>query len=300
MTDSVLVSVIIATYHREESFHKALESIINQTYPCLEIIVVDDNANVEWNTRTESIVNQIKQCAPDFLINYIRNERNKGSAESRNTGIRAANGQYITFLDDDDVYFPEKIEKQLEEMLQSNADYGLTDLFLYNQQDKLIDKRIRSYIQQTDQNSLICYHLMYHMTGTDTLMFKTNYLIGIGMFPQIDVGDEFYLMERAILGNGKICYSPHCYVKAYVHDGEEEGLSSGKKKIEGENLLFSEKKKYFDRLDWKSRQFVKMRHYAVISFANLRMKYYFGFVFYGLVSAATSPLGFIKMLKMMK
>lgn len=110
------------------------------------------------------------------------NDFNKGSAETRNIGINAANGEYITFLDDDDVYLPDKIKKQVEFMEVGEYDYSITDLILYNENDKEIDKRIRSYIKDMSSLSLMTYHLKYHMTGTDTMMFRKEYLTEIGGF----------------------------------------------------------------------------------------------------------------------
>lgn len=266
-----MVSVIIATYRRDEALRNALNSLVDQTYQNFEVVLVDDNANTEWSEKVLRIVESVKD---KITINYIVNEMNVGSAAARNNGIFAAEGQYITFLDDDDIYLPEKIEMQLRDMLVFNADYGITDLFLYDENDKLIDRRIRSYIKKVDTNSLMKYHFMNHMTGTDTFMFRTEYLRKIGGFPGIDVGDEFYLMRESILAKGKFTYSPHCYIKAYVHTGEFGGLSSGQKKIDGENALFMEKQKYFNMLDKKTIQYIKARHYAVLSFAEFRRRAY--------------------------
>ena len=205
------VSVIIATYRRNETLKRAIESVLNQTYNDIELIVVDDNADAEWNTEVSNIVN----IHP--AVKYIQNKENKGSAKTRNIGISEAEGEFITFLDDDDIYLSEKIEHQLNDMIKHNADFSVTDLLLYNERDKLIDKRIRSYITDYSPEQLLKNHLMHHITGTDTLMFKKSYLEKIGGFPPINVGDEFYLMKEAICGGGKLIYTKGCYVKAYVH-----------------------------------------------------------------------------------
>lgn len=261
-----MVSVIIATYRRESVLARAIESVLNQTYGDIEIIVVDDNANAEWNEKVKSIVERFKG------VKYIQNPENKGSGASRNVGIENAEGEYITFLDDDDVYLPEKVEHQLDALIKSEADFSVTDLFLYNENDKLVDKRIRSYINSYNKDELFIYHLMHHITGTDTLMFKKEYLIKIGGFPSIDFGDEFYLMKEAILGGGKFLYTPGCFVKAYIHYGAESGLSSGSTKIQGEKDLYQYKKKCFNLIDKKTRRYIICRHHAVLAFAYLKMK----------------------------
>ena len=291
--ENILVSVIIATYRRKKSLSDALQSLVNQTYKNLEVVIVDDNDDENWNAEVEDIVKNFKDR---LNINYVVNESNLGSAITRNKGINVAKGQYITFLDDDDVFLPQKIEMQLCDMIQSNADYGITDLFLYNENEVLIDKRVRSYIKSSNVNDLMRYHLLYHMTGTDTFMFKTEYLRKIGGFPGIDVGDEFYLMIQAILNGGKFEYSNHCYVKAYVHSGVTDSLSSGESKINGENALLKEKEKYYFYLSKRDIKYVEMRHYAVLAFAEMRRKKYIPFLIDALTAFSKSPIECVKML----
>ena len=106
MNERPLVSAIIATYKRAGLVTRAIGSVQRQTYTNLEIIVVDDGSP----DNTESVVRAI----PDERIRYIRHEKNKGLPAGRNTGIRAAKGQYIAFLDDDDEWRVDKIERQLQ------------------------------------------------------------------------------------------------------------------------------------------------------------------------------------------
>ena len=269
----ILVSVVVATYRRDESLKKALRSLYQQTYPAIEIILVDDNADISWNEKVVEIIDEFRSTNSEISFRHIVNYENQGSANTRNIGIQAANGQYITFLDDDDLYLPEKINRQVRSMIQAQSDFSLTNLFLYNKNDKLIDRRIRDYIQNTDQSSLLQYHLMYHMTGTDSMMFKKTYIKKIGGFPPIDVGDEFYLMCEAIAGGGKFSCLDVCDIKAYIHTGEG-GLSSGETKINGENQLYAYKKALFNQIDAKTRRYIRMRHHAVLAFSHIRQKRY--------------------------
>ena len=287
-------SVIIATYRRTESFKKALLSLATQTYKNIEVVVVDDNADENFNKEISKIVNEVKSENAHMDINLITNVQNSGSAKTRNIGIASATGEYITFLDDDDIYLPEKIEKQLEYMVENELDYSVTDLDLYSFEEKLINRRKREYIERTDRDSLLKYHFMYHITGTDTMMFKKEYLDRIGGFDAIDVGDEFYLMKKAIESGGKFGYLRRCDVKAYIHT-EDEGLSSGEGKLKGENQLFNFKKGYFHLLDKKSVAYIKMRHHAVLAFAFLRMKKIFLFFAESAKSFFCSPIECIKL-----
>lgn len=289
-----IVSIIVATYRRDSTLEKALLSLENQTYKNIEIVVVDDNADDFWNKKVSNIISSIRLKSTKPYI-YMKNQSNKGSANTRNIGIKAATGQYVSFLDDDDIYLPNKINSQVEHMIEKKSDFSLTDLNLYNENDKLVEKRNRNYIKEYDKESLLKYHLMYHMTGTDTMMFKKDYLLEIGGFPSIDIGDEFYLQLKAIDAGGKFSYLPECNVKAYVHT-ETEGLSSGESKVKGENALFEYKKTYFDKLDIQNIRYIKMRHYAVLAFAEVRRKNYLVFLKNAIYSFSSSPLECIRLL----
>ena len=180
-------------------------------------------------------------------------------------------------------------------MLREQADFSITDLYLYNDAGKLTDRRIRSYIQSYKTDDLIRYHLMYHMTGTDSLMFRREYLLGIGGFPHIDLGDEFYLMMRAIEAHGRLAYVQDCSIMAYVHGGEN-GLSSGQNKIKCENDLFEYKRKFFCKIGRKAVRYIKMRHYASLAFAYLRINKPIAFALNGLNAFLCSPIDAIKLL----
>lgn len=124
MLDSPLVSVVITTYKRSNMLSRAINSILEQTYKSVEVIVVDDNdPNTEYRLRTEQIM---KNYSEHPTVNYIRHSKNMNGATARNTGISNSKGEYICFLDDDDWYKVDKIEKQINYLLrnpQFNAVY---------------------------------------------------------------------------------------------------------------------------------------------------------------------------------
>ena len=291
-----LVSVIVATYKRDDILLRALISLATQTYENFEIILVDDNANSDWNSRVLSAVKKFKSDYPEIALKYIVNETNQGSAKTRNIGINASSGKFITFLDDDDIYLPENLQRQVDNMLSTGSDFGITDLDMFYDDETFCEKRTRDFIKSTKKEDLIKYHLMHHLAGTDTMIFKKDYLVKIGGFDPIDVGDEFYLMFKAIENGGKFTYLKGCFVKAYVHKGEG-GLSSGDGKIDGENKLHEFKKKYFDRLTKNERKYIITRHYSVIAFAELRRKRLPSFFINALRAFLTSPLSCLKILK---
>lgn len=295
--DNIMVSVVVATYKRDRALENALASLAAQTYPHsqFEIVLVDDNGDKDRNAIVAKIVDSFKAENPDVIIKYIVNNPNQGSAKTRNIGISASSGELVTFLDDDDLYLPEKLSNQVNFMLDGGYDYSVTDLDLFNEDDKLIDRRTRTYIKDTSPSSLLGYHLKHHLTGTDTMMFRKEYLEKIGGFAPIDVGDEFYLMQRAIDGQGKFGYLPVSDIKAYVHTGEDAGVSSGAGKINGENALFEYKKAYFAKLPRADVRYIKMRHHAVLAFAYLRMKKLIPFVKHSIIGLFTAPISFIKL-----
>ena len=120
MSINDLVSVIIPTFGRPTYLKNAILSALHQSHQNLEVLVIDDN-DPQSNHRleTERIINNIN----DKRIIYIKHDYNKNGAVARNTGIYAAQGDFITFLDDDDEYLDNKIEVQLH-ALKENPSYS--------------------------------------------------------------------------------------------------------------------------------------------------------------------------------
>ena len=101
----ILITVVITTYNRPNLFIRAINSVIAQTYKPLEIIVVEDGSN--------SGVENWLESSNLYGIKYIKHNINRGLAAARNTGVKVSSGDYIAFLDDDDEWKPERIEKQI-------------------------------------------------------------------------------------------------------------------------------------------------------------------------------------------
>lgn len=113
-----MVSAVITTYKREPSMVcRAVSSIMAQTYQPIEIIVVDDSP--ETYPLREAVQQSVRELCPD--VHYICHEKNRGACVARNTGLRAAKGEFIAYLDDDDEWLPEKISKQMGVMCSTNA-----------------------------------------------------------------------------------------------------------------------------------------------------------------------------------
>lgn len=99
-----LVSVIIPTYNRVRTLPAAIDSVLNQTYKNLELIVMDDGSE----DGTEQYVRNIA----DPRIRYRKSERNMGPSAARNNGAKLAAGEYLAFQDSDDEWMPDKLEKR--------------------------------------------------------------------------------------------------------------------------------------------------------------------------------------------
>ncbi len=111
-----LVSVVIPLYNAEKYIEETMQSILNQTYQNIEIIVVDDGSK----DQSPTIVKELQRKHPE-KVRYIH-QKNQGVSVARNTGIEHANGEYVAFLDSDDLWHPSKIEKQVQSMHLNNMD----------------------------------------------------------------------------------------------------------------------------------------------------------------------------------
>lgn len=129
-----LVSIVTPSYNASSFIKETIQSVQSQTYTNWEMIIVDDVS--KDNTR-ELIKEEIKK---DDRIQLIELQENGGAAIARNTGINCAKGKYIAFLDSDDLWLPEKLEKQLEFMQNNDIAFSFTSYQIMNQDGILTDK----------------------------------------------------------------------------------------------------------------------------------------------------------------
>ena len=126
MIDRTYISIIMPAYNAEATIRQSIESVLSQTYPCFELIIVDDASKDE----TRRIAEQYALSDP--RIRVLPNEANSGVAFSRNKGIDEAKYPWIAFLDSDDLWYPDKLEKQMALADAEGADivycsYAMTD-----------------------------------------------------------------------------------------------------------------------------------------------------------------------------
>jgi glycosyltransferase involved in cell wall biosynthesis len=127
---SLKVSIIVPTYNRAHLVTETIDSILAQTFKDFELIVVDN----ESTDNTEEVI----KSYTDRRIKYFRHQNNGVVAVNRNYGISKANGEYIAFCDDDDLWMPEKLERQVK-LLDLNKELGLvySDCYLIDENGNL-------------------------------------------------------------------------------------------------------------------------------------------------------------------
>ncbi len=108
------------SFNTSRFIQKSIESVIKQTYSDWELIIVDDFS-------TDNTEDVVKPFLVDRRIRYLINERNSGAAVSRNRALREAKGKWIAFLDSDDLWMPEKLEKQIQFMESNNYHFSYTN-----------------------------------------------------------------------------------------------------------------------------------------------------------------------------
>ena len=123
------VSIIMPSYNTAKFISETIESVLSQTYKDWELIIVDDCST----DNTDEIV---KPYLRDSRIIYKRNEKNSGAAISRNRALREAKGKWIAFLDSDDLWMPEKLEKQISFMKKNGYHFSYTNYQEINENGK--------------------------------------------------------------------------------------------------------------------------------------------------------------------
>ena len=121
-----LVSVVMPSYNTGKYIKKSIESVLAQTYRDWELLIVDDGSTDD----TDAIISSFD----DPRIRYFKNETNSGAAICRNLALREAKGRWIAFLDSDDIWLPEKLEKQIAFMKKNDYDFSYTGYYEINEE----------------------------------------------------------------------------------------------------------------------------------------------------------------------
>lgn len=169
------ISAIITTKNRRNLLEKAVESVLNQTYRDLECIVVDDASTDD----TQFYLSEIKD--PRVKIIYITPEESKGGNYARNRGIQASEGEFLAFLDDDDEWFPKKLEKQIA--LFEDPEVGLVfcgHIDVYDYRNMMV-KVIPADDQQGDLSQFV---FKFIFCTTSMMMVRKQLMLQIGCFDE--------------------------------------------------------------------------------------------------------------------
>lgn len=206
-----LVSVIMPSYNTAEYISESIASVQKQTYTDWELIIVDDCST----DNTDEIV---KPFLSDKRIKYIKNEANSGAAVSRNRALREAKGKWIAFLDSDDLWHPEKLEKQIRFMEKNGYKFTYTDYriqlngewlpYVYTGPNVVNRRKMRDY----------CYF------STITVIYDREF-IGLIQIEPIRKNNDYAMWLKII--EKSPCHRLNECLSYYVkHDGS---ISSGKK-----------------------------------------------------------------------
>jgi glycosyltransferase involved in cell wall biosynthesis len=186
-----LVSIIAPMYNSEDYISETIKSVINQTHKNWELILIDDKSK----DNTLKIINPFLKKNSNIIL--FKNRVNLGAALTRNKGIIEANGQYITFLDADDLWKPHKLETQIAFMKKTKCDVCFSSYDLINEKGKPLNKRIEA-LQTLSYNKLLKSNYIGNLTG----MYNANTL-GKITSPNLRKRQDWLLWLSAIKKSGK-------------------------------------------------------------------------------------------------
>lgn len=260
------VSIILTTYKRPNLIETAIENIKKQTYKNIEIIVINDNG-IENNEFRDQTYEKIKKYLKE--IKYLELNNNLGGALARNKGIEIATGEYISFFDDDDEYYPTKIEKQVKilDKYKNNTKVAFIKCEIeFRINNKCVGISDTSQLFLND-NLLKTHILNLHgIVGTTSFLFKTDVLKKIGGFVITSIRQEYSLILKLLL-NGYVGIHMNEPLVILKGDGESITRTKNEKKVIdmekvlqrrlncGVYLTEEERKKiqtehYFDLAEW--------------------------------------------------
>ncbi len=207
-----LVSIITPVYNCEEYIDKTIESVLSQTYENWEMIIVDDCS-------TDNTKAVLQKYLNDPRIKYVLLEENSGAAVARTKAMELAEGEFMAFLDSDDIWYPQKLQVQLEFMKNNNILFSCTAYEQIDQEGRLLGRVIKSP-EKTDYDRL----LLDCPVGNSTVMYNVCKL-GKFKVPNIRKRNDDALW-LTMLKKEKYIYSLNMVLAQYRI--RENSISSGK------------------------------------------------------------------------
>lgn len=255
-----LVSIVIPTHKRALLLKKAIESALKQTYSNTEIIVIDDNSC----DNTEDIINEFK----NDKITYIKNSSSLGGAGTRNKGIESSNGEFIAFLDDDDIWANNKLELQMYKIKESNESVlctcGLKVVYSKSKLEYFNFPKVES----ANFKSM----LLNNKVGiTSTALVRRSALDKVGYFDtNLPAREEYELWIRlSKLGNIVSVNKP--LLDYFVHENQKQISANIDKFIIANSLIqkkYSEEYKEFPSKKMKQLKSDNFFQYSTIAINN--------------------------------
>lgn len=178
-----MISVIIPTYNRGYTIHNSIDSVLNQSYDDLELIIVDDGST----DNTKDIINSYN----DKRIKYVYQE-NAGACVARNTGISIAQGEYIAFQDSDDIWLPNKLETQIKVINETGADIVTCQMHLWNEDNS------KTIIPDIDKSCFFTLKTLPVGFSTQTLFVKNEVAKKIKFDPNMPRLQDVDWLIRAV------------------------------------------------------------------------------------------------------
>ena len=233
-----LVSVIITTYKREPPILKrALESVINQTYKEIEIIVVDDSpSDYLRRDEIEKLVNGYES------VRYIKHDTPQGACVARNTGMNQSHGEFIAFLDDDDEWYPQKIEQQLNAVVNDKIALVYCGNDVINDDTGVFKHDKRKFVSGMIFESLLEDNFI---GSTSYPLLRKDRLVEIGGFDPLMQSSQDYDVWLRIANKYEVTYIEEPLVLYHVHSGDQI-TKNPKKKIAGLERIYSKNKEYIE------------------------------------------------------
>lgn len=177
-----LVSVIMPSWNTGKFIAESIQSVIDQTYKNWELLIVDDCST----DNTDQVVASFN----DDRIRYLKNKKNSGAALTRNKAIREARGEWIAFLDSDDLWFPKKLERQIKFMKKNNL------VFSYHEYVKIDEesKQLNIYVSGP---RVVTKRKMYNYgyPGCLTFMYSAKYM-GMIQIKDIKKNNDYAILLK--------------------------------------------------------------------------------------------------------
>jgi glycosyltransferase involved in cell wall biosynthesis len=203
-----LVSVVIPTYNRSELVERAVRSALSQSYPDLEVIVIDDASTDD----TQDRIKALQQA--DCRVRYFCQDRNRGAQVARNRGIQAAKGMYIAFLDSDDEWLPQKLYLQMALFSNDVVSPGVVYCGL---QEVSSDGKMSKQFLPKFRGSIYPQALSDWVAGTDTLIVRKEILEKIhGLDENVRAYQEWDLCIR-LARECNFDFVPECLTLYHQH-----------------------------------------------------------------------------------